>query len=89
MVVASYIDSSGIEADTVDNAQAGNALAPIHPESTRDSSLGRCLPPSPSRDDMLDNISHHVLLTYKIYNKYWLGYLQSYIGIETLRGDVL
>ena len=47
----------------MDNAHAGSALAPIHPKFVRHSSLGRCLPYSPSRVDMLYNPYHHVLLT--------------------------
>ena len=83
------IDSMGIEDDIVDNAQDGSVLALVHLESSHHSSLSRCLPSSPSRSDMLCNISHHVLLTYIIYNKGWLGYLQSSIGIDSCCLDVL
>ena len=82
-------DSMGIEAETVDNAQVNTMLMPIQHEYACHSSLGRCLSSSPSRVDMLCNLSHHVLLTYKNYNKGWLGYLQHFTRIDSPHRNAL
>ena len=69
--------------------QVGSALVSVQPKNSHHSSSSRCLLSSPPGDDMLYNPSHHALLICKIYRKCWLGYLQSFVSIDSTRHDAL
>ena len=88
-----YVVHTKVDTDSntgfVGKAQVGSALAPIHPDPTHCSSSNMCLLSSPSEVVMLYNTSHHSLLTYKIYKKVWLGYLQSSTSIDSPHHDAL
>ena len=67
--------------------QDNTRLALVQLERTLHFSLSRCRQSFLSRDDMLDNISHHVLLIYRIYRIGLQGYLQLFANINILRRD--
>ena len=75
--------------DWLGTAHVDTMLTPVHPETSRHFSLNRCRKYFLSRACMLCNIFLHVLLTYKTYKKYLLGYSQYFVGIGTYHRDAL
>ena len=73
----------------VGKVRAGSVLVLVQTEPARRYSLNMCLLSSPSGAHMLYNPSHHPLLTYKIYTKGWLGYLQYSTSINNPHHDSL
>ena len=80
---------TSFDTDWVGNAQDYRMLALVQPEVSHHSSSSRCRTYFPSRSCILCNISLHALMTYKIYRKFFLGHLQLFVSIDTLRRGAL
>ena len=83
------VTDTSFDISFVGKVQDGSALAPVQPEPVHRSSSSMCRPYFPSRVGMLCNTSLHALLTYKIYRKGLLGYLQYFASIGNIHRGVL
>ena len=80
---------TGFGIDWVGTSQDDTMLVLVHPERALHFPFIRCRQYFLSRDGMLYNIFLHVLLTYKIYKRGFLGYLLPFANIKTPCRDVL